>query len=234
MLKGNDLIGKPIFHYGKSSPMGSIADLIFDHTTGQVLAFVMDKPGWHSKANIIPWSGIQSVTAGGVTAWSKNMVVQAKHLYRVKQVLERQNFTKGMSIITEDGWHLGVMTDVYFSEKTGTITGYEVKGGIFAVNDSGYGFVPVPPGLRVHKNAAYVTRRILRQMEERPQSHTRGLPMLDRAVGRCVKQAVRTNDGSLIAATGQIVTEAMISLAHTSGKEIELLRAVGITPDGIS
>ncbi|MBI5668545.1 MAG: PRC-barrel domain-containing protein [Chloroflexi bacterium] len=225
------MIGKSVYLYGKSTPLTTVADLIFDYLTNQVLAFVIDKPGWRSQARIIPWSGIQSVNASGVTAWSKNMVVLAEHLYRVKQVLERPNLTKGMPIITETGWHLGVMTDVYFSEMTGTLLGYEVKGGIFAT-DEGYSYVPAPATLRIHGNAAYVPSQIVRQMEERPLPGQRGLSPLERTLGRCVRHAVRAGDGSLIAAAGQIVTEAIINQARAAGKETELLRAVGITPNG--
>lgn len=232
MLKGNDLIGQPVLHYGKDIRLGVVTDLIFDYLTNQMLAFVLDKPGWRAKAQIIPWSGIQSVRAGKITAWSKNMIVQADRLYRVKQVLERPNLFKGMPVITDNGWHLGVMIDLYLNEPGGTIAGYEVKGGAFAT-DGGTGFIPAPTALRVHQNAAYVPKQIIRQIAERPIANPKGLHLNEQALGRWIRQPVSAGNGNLLAVPGQVVTEALINLARAYRKEAELLRAVGLTSDGI-
>ncbi|MBD2682924.1 MULTISPECIES: PRC-barrel domain-containing protein [Nostoc] len=48
------------------------------------------------------------------------------------------------------------------------------------------------------------------------------------AKGRRVLQTVRANDGLIIAASGQIVTESVINRAQTYGKEAELLNATGL------
>jgi len=52
---------------------------------------------------------------------------------------------------------------------------------------------------------------------------------VEEARGRRVHYAVRTNDGLIIAAPGQIVTEQVINRARTYHKEQELLEAVGLT-----
>ena len=166
MLKGNDILGKPVIAYGQYQQLAAVEDYIFDHNTNQLLAFVIDKPGWRRAARIVPWSGIQSLTADAVIVWSRNMIVIAEQLYRVKQVLLRDNLTKGMPIITHDGRHLGIMTDVYLNEHTGTVLGYEVKGGLYADETYDCGFVPAPQTLRIHKNAAYVPSQTARRMEE--------------------------------------------------------------------
>jgi uncharacterized protein YrrD len=52
---------------------------------------------------------------------------------------------------------------------------------------------------------------------------------IQQARGRRVVQTVRANDGLIIAASGQIVTESLLDRAQTYGKEAELLNAVGLT-----
>lgn len=54
--------------------------------------------------------------------------------------------------------------------------------------------------------------------------------IVEQAMGRRVREAVRTSDGIFIAAPGQIVTEQVVERARIHHKELELLNAVGLTP----
>ncbi|MEH2318141.1 PRC-barrel domain-containing protein [Nostoc sp.] len=51
---------------------------------------------------------------------------------------------------------------------------------------------------------------------------------IQQARGRRVLQTVRANDGLIIAASGQIVTESVLERAQIYGKEVELLNAAGL------
>ncbi|MHC5730718.1 MAG: hypothetical protein ACYTXY_42750, partial [Nostoc sp.] len=53
---------------------------------------------------------------------------------------------------------------------------------------------------------------------------------IQQARGRRVLRTVRADDGLIIAASGQIVTESLLDRAQTYGKEAELLNAVGLSP----
>jgi uncharacterized protein YrrD len=52
---------------------------------------------------------------------------------------------------------------------------------------------------------------------------------VDQARGRRVQRPIRTSEGVIIAAPGQIVTEQVINRARTYHKEVELLDAVGLS-----
>ncbi|WP_208346772.1 hypothetical protein, partial [Aetokthonos hydrillicola] len=49
------------------------------------------------------------------------------------------------------------------------------------------------------------------------------------AIGHRILQTVRAEDGSIIAASGQIVTQSILDRAQTYSKEAQLLNAVGLT-----
>lgn len=53
---------------------------------------------------------------------------------------------------------------------------------------------------------------------------------IEQARGRRVMQTVRTEDGLIVAASGQIVTEPVLDRAQAYGRESALLNAVGLTP----
>ncbi|MDS3861581.1 PRC-barrel domain-containing protein [Thermosynechococcaceae cyanobacterium BACA0444] len=55
---------------------------------------------------------------------------------------------------------------------------------------------------------------------------------VEQAQGRRSQQFVRAKEGSIITAPGQIVTELIIKQAKVTGKEKELLEAVGLTTQG--
>ncbi len=65
----------------------------------------------------------------------------------------------------------------------------------------------------------------LRHSVDELAAHT----VIEQAIGRRILQTVRAKDGSIIAASGQIVTESILDRAETYGKEAELLNAVGLT-----
>lgn len=52
---------------------------------------------------------------------------------------------------------------------------------------------------------------------------------IEQARGRRILQTVRANDGLIIAASGQIVTESVLARTQTYSKEAELLNAVGLS-----
>ncbi|URD53678.1 PRC-barrel domain-containing protein [Chroococcidiopsis sp. CCNUC1] len=53
--------------------------------------------------------------------------------------------------------------------------------------------------------------------------------VIEQAKGRRILQTVRANDGLIIAASGQIVTESVLARTQTYNKEAELLNAVGLS-----
>ncbi|MGB7415174.1 MAG: PRC-barrel domain-containing protein [Thermosynechococcaceae cyanobacterium] len=66
-------------------------------------------------------------------------------------------------------------------------------------------------------------------LSERTQRAVSG-QAVEEAKGRRVQAMVRTSDGFIVAAPGQIVTERVIAQAKEQRQEHELLKAVGLTP----
>jgi uncharacterized protein YrrD len=275
MLKGDDIVGKAVLVYPTAEEIYKVQDLIFDYQRSQVIAFVVDAVGWRNEAKVLPWSGVQAVTPDAVVARSKNMIVEARQLFEIKQILQRDNINKGTPVRTTDGDNLGMVTDFYFDARTGAIEGYEVSGGMFADPKTGRSFLPVPGMLKLEEDTALVPPKIIELMKERgnrlskpddtnadtgpapPRSwrqikqasggnwqdistvsnqrenyqkpHLReNGTLVERTQGRRVHHPVRAENGSLVAAQGQIVTPKVIERARFYKKERELLKAVGL------
>ncbi|HEY9693045.1 MAG TPA: PRC-barrel domain-containing protein [Oculatellaceae cyanobacterium] len=166
MLKGSDIIGKPIITYDTGKQIEKVADVIFDHNSNYILAFLVSDSGWFNAAKVIPIEDVHAIGPDAVIAKWKFAVVAAKKIREVKKILERNNVLKDTRVMTTDGRFLGTMIDLYFDERNGQIEGYEVEGGMFAHPETGHSFVPAPQTIRIGVDVAFVPPETVDLMEE--------------------------------------------------------------------
>lgn len=166
MLKGSELIGKLVVTYDTGERIEKVWDLIFDQNNNQLLGFLVDEGGWFSSARVIPFRSVQALGPDAIVVPSKGVVVKAKRVPEIKQILKYNNVLKGTKIMTTNGRNLGTMVDLYFDEQTGVVEGYEVSGGLFADAYSGRSFVPAPQTLKIGEALAFVPLETANMMEE--------------------------------------------------------------------
>lgn len=230
MIKGDDLIGRPVIIHNTTETIAQVIDLLFDHTTNQTVAFMVNKGGRRQATQVLPWGGIHAVNADAVVTRSHKMIVRADQIFEIKRIMERERLAKGIRIMTTNGRDLGTVTDFYFGVRTGAIQGYEVRGGLFADGDDGISFVPAVKLLQVKDGVATVSAQTINMLSEHT-GHT-DKEGVARLLGRRVHRAVRNEAGLYIAAPGQIITNRVIEGARALGKERELWEAVEIQSTG--
>ncbi len=206
MRKGTDVIGLPVYTRSQGEEKESVKDIIFDHKSNQILALVLDDGGWFSDARVVRWADIQSIGPDAVIIPSDDVIVRADSTSEVKAVLEEGNVLKDTQILTTEGRDLGSMTDVYFHEDTGALTGYEVSGGLFSDAASGRSYVPALHALTVGQDAAFVPPATAELMEEQ----VGGIKGAVESVGQKVQETVQdatSNAQASAQAVGQQVQE---------------------------
>jgi uncharacterized protein YrrD/pyrimidine deaminase RibD-like protein len=253
MRKGSDIVGKPIVAYDTGEKIGRVRDLIFDQDRNYLVALLIQEGGLMSDARILPLVAIKSIGMDAAIVSRSDTIIPAKSDPQVAAILDRNNIINGTHIMTVSGQDLGKMVDLYFDETTGAIEGYEVSGGIFADAYSGRSFVPAVQTLRIGENYAFVPVMVAGLMEEqiggikaaiqdtndKVQATAQDISTkasaatahysVDQALGRRATTVVRTRDGLIVAAPGQIVTEKTIERAQTYHLEEVLLRSVGLS-----
>ncbi|MBA3945684.1 MAG: PRC-barrel domain-containing protein [Herpetosiphonaceae bacterium] len=249
MRKGSDLIGKPVVSFDTGEQFEKIHDVVFDQQNNQLLGFVVDEGGWFSTSRVLPLSGVQAIGPDAVIVPNKKVIISSDSDQRFRSILARNNILKGTKIVTTDGRDLGTLTDLYFDEHNGTVEGYEASGGLFADSYTGRSFIPAPQTLKIGEDVAFVPPETADLMEEQVGGVKAALQeasatvsekagdaqdaaagqTIDQAKGRRVSRAVRTGEGLMIAAPGQIVTEQVINRARTYHVENDLLDATGLT-----
>jgi uncharacterized protein YrrD len=244
MRKGSELIGTPVVSFASGEQLERVHDLVFDQTTNRMLGFVVDEGGWFSNARVLRLENIQSIGPDTIIIANEQAITVADADPVIQRILEANNVLKGTKIVTTDGQDLGTMVDLYFDEKTGVIEGYEASGGLFADAYTGRSFVPAPQTLKIGKDVAFVPPEIAQMMEEQvgglkgaaqnAADATGDAPppaaTVEQAQGQRASKAVRTEQGLIIVAPGQIVTEQIVNRARTYQREEELLEAVGLRP----
>jgi uncharacterized protein YrrD len=126
MNRASNYIGKPIFTEA-GEPLDTINDVIFDPRTHQILCFVVEPGGWSGGTKILPWNDEHSITSDAVIVSSHEQVVLARKVPDIQQILETAQVVVGKQMIAPDEHQLGILNDVYFDAKTGTILEYEIS-----------------------------------------------------------------------------------------------------------
>ena len=129
MIKASLIKGKPIVTTQSEDQLGQVADIIIDQVHNRIAAFKIAKnEAVKDRKLILPWSGVQIAKADQVVATSHKMIVEARQIYEVKQILDRPQLTIGKAVVSITEENVGEIADVYFDELTGVIIGYQVLG----------------------------------------------------------------------------------------------------------
>jgi uncharacterized protein YrrD len=177
-------------------------------------------------ANDATSSKLQQLNRDAATSLTNKLVDPAEQkVYVIGKYVERDVLTPDGSVLLSQGQEvtlayadaaerMGILDELYRS--TGGSLTANISRNLQAATASTSERIQIV----TQSNAANVSRSI-----DELAAHV----AIEQAKGRRVLQTVRTDDGLIIAASGQIVMEPVIDRARTYGKEAQLLNAVGLT-----
>lgn len=189
MIKGKELLGRPIVAISTGERVDNVRDLVFDHQANQLLGLLVDEGGWFRAARVVPFEAIRSIGEDAIMVDSPESVTTTREDGRLAEVLDSKVSLVGMTLLTTDGQNLGKIADVYFDEHTGRVEGYEATGGLFADLSSGRTFVPAPESVQIGADAAIVPISVAAAMEEQQPG---GLKGAMQAAGQSLSEAYQT------------------------------------------
>ncbi|WP_309573355.1 PRC-barrel domain-containing protein [Deinococcus sp.] len=174
MIKGKDILGRPIVAVSNGEKVDTVHDVVFDHNANQVLGLLVDEGGWFSSAKAVPFAAIKSFGEDAVMIGSADDVTTSREDGQLKEALDAKHSLIGMKLLTSDGQDLGRIADVYFDEQTGHVMGYEATGGLFSDMSSGRTFVPAPEEVQIGEDAAIVPVTVAAAMQEQEPGGIKG------------------------------------------------------------
>ncbi|GGS19246.1 PRC-barrel domain-containing protein [Deinococcus knuensis] len=174
MIKGKEILGRPIIAVSSGERIDTVHDVIFDHQANQVLGLLVDEGGWFSAAKAVPFGEIRSIGEDAIMVGAPDAVTTTREDGRLKEALDSKSSLIGLTLMTTDGQNLGKIADVFFDEHTGRVEGYEATGGLFADLSSGRTFVPVPESVQIGVDTAIVPVEVANAMQEQDDGGLRG------------------------------------------------------------
>ena len=168
MRKGKELLGLSLVGQADGKNLGTVKDLLFDHDTDQVLAFVVAEKDLFGllDALIVPWREVVSIKGDVVMVKDEKSRIHLRDDPQARAMTQRETVLSGTQVLGQDGHKIGTLADMFIDETTGRVSGYEVSGGFFADTLRGKKFLPSPPGLTVGRDAAIVSPQAEARIEE--------------------------------------------------------------------
>jgi uncharacterized protein YrrD len=126
MIKAQSVIGKPVLSRADGEKLDSVKDVIIgtDHT--RVIALLITEGGLFSKPTVVPIESVVSFGKDAVMITDSKAAQRADHVPAVAQALDMDEKLGGKKVFSETGDQHGKLSDIYFDEKTGDLTGVDV------------------------------------------------------------------------------------------------------------
>ncbi|WP_375498353.1 PRC-barrel domain-containing protein [uncultured Nostoc sp.] len=177
-------------------------------------------------------SKLQDLNRNAAASLTNNLVDPAKQkVHVIGKHVERDVLTPDGSVLLLQGQSV-TLVDAEAAERIGILDElYRATGGSLTAN--------------ISRNLKAATESTSNQIQSATMSSAANLRhsvdglatqvrvAIEQARGRRVLQTVRADDGLIIAASGQIVTESVLARAQTYGKQAELLNAAGLVATAV-
>ncbi|WP_044896223.1 PRC-barrel domain-containing protein [Bacillus alveayuensis] len=124
----SDIKGMPVYHQN-GNMIGFVQDLVL--SDGCVKGLLLDSKGFFQRHKIILLSDICSFGQDGIIVQNDCHLEEAKARSGYRLQTGKKSLVH-KEIVSASGEKLGLLEDVYFSEKQGTIMAYELTDGFFA------------------------------------------------------------------------------------------------------
>jgi uncharacterized protein YrrD len=124
------LKGLPVYSNSNADLLGHIADLCLS-SNGSVIGLMMEGKGLFNRDRFVPIESIEALGENGVMIEDKNKLISIQNM-RANYSYNTYGDIHYKSVLTKEGQKLGLLEDVYFSEKEGIIEAYELTDGFFA------------------------------------------------------------------------------------------------------
>jgi uncharacterized protein YrrD len=216
VLKGKDIIGKPVVTYDTGMKVANVKDLIFDRNDNSLLGFLTDEASWFHSARILPMHLVKVIGSDAIIIDTENAICSAQEYPDVYRILENNNILNGTRVMTTDGRNLGRLVDLYFDDRVSKIAGYETSGGLFADAYSGRSFVPAPKTIKIGKDVAFVPPETVDLMAEQ----VGGIKAAMLTAGEKMQETAQVA-GEKIKATAQVASEQIQETAQMTGSKLQ-------------
>jgi uncharacterized protein YrrD len=171
MIKAKDVVGLRIVSLKDGKELGTIEDILYDPSSQQVKALLLQKSGLFSEEKALILPNIYAIGKDAVTVNSADAIQSVSSLGDpISEMAKNDQYLDKTRVLTEDGTDLGKVTDIYFDQTTGAVTEFEVSQGLLKNAESGKKRVAISDIVTVGEEATIVKNYTEDHMEEQAKN----------------------------------------------------------------
>lgn len=130
MISGRELIGMPIYSLDRGDQIGEVENILFDPDQRKVVGFVLEEGGLFRSPEVIPFESIENIGPDALVLKQGAPLELPDEWADPKQVKAGFNLT-GRKVLSERGHEVGTVYDLDVDERSGAVTGIEIRRGLF-------------------------------------------------------------------------------------------------------
>lgn len=255
MRKGKSVIGQPLLSYNDGAKVGSVKDLLIGGNNDRLVALLVEEGGLLSSPRAVPLEYVTSFGKDAVVITDLRGIIAADNYPEAAEILSRNDKLLGKKVFTESGEDHGKIDDVFFNDADGRVLGYEVSGGLIENVQKGMSYLPLEDIVNIGPDIVMIryeaggaldsqvggAQGALQTAQQKlggaadptggqqgqPQSQPQQDPQ-QAVVGMHARSTVEADNGSIIVATGQRITQQHVQEAQAQGKLEPLLASGGV------
>ncbi|MCX7923956.1 MAG: PRC-barrel domain-containing protein [Clostridia bacterium] len=129
MERYSEVVGLPVICVNDGRKIGIVNEVIFCPRTKEVKAFLLERKGCQISSKVVLLKDVLNLGKDALVVSDCSCAVSVKKAKKIDD-LNGKGEIKGLKIYTKSGEDLGIVKDVLFDYKTGTIEGVEISDGL--------------------------------------------------------------------------------------------------------
>jgi len=250
MRKGKHVIGQPVLSFEDGRRVDNVKNLLISEDNESIVALLVDEGGLLSSSRVVPLENVKSFGRDAVVIETSTNVVTASSDPETKAIIQRREALLGKKVMTDQGQSLGSISDLYFEDKSGRITGFEVSGGAFGDFARGTSYLGVDQIERLGPDLIFVRQDVGEHLENQVGGVQGALQNVGDQLGQATSKAttgvqsamnqrkpektlvgrrsgadLTDDEGNIIVANGQRIQTEHVEWAKETGNMALLTRA---------
>ena len=166
MRKGKSVIGKDVLSLADGAKLQTVSDVIVDPSGQRLVALVVDEGGLMSSAKVVPIEEVTSFGKDAVVVRSHDSIIATNQNQALRDIVDQDEKILGKKVFTVSGDDQGSVGDIYFDERTGTVVGYEVSGGLLGDAAKGTSYLPTDEITTIGVDVIYVEPEVASALDQ--------------------------------------------------------------------
>lgn len=239
----SSMVGLPIYTLDRGKKLGHVKDVVFDTKQNRLLGFTMEKRGLFSPDRfILPFEKVKSVGDDALMIDTGRVFKRESDFPEARKAIRDGEDIRHRVLMTHSGHKLGSISDIVIDDESGKAVSYEVTGGFAKDIGSGRDYVDATQTENVGIDAVIVPDTVATYLQEQEPGGFAGAykgakekagryteeQEIKLAHGKTAGQDVYDDQGNLIVAQGQTITDDVIDEAKAKGKMHQVAYAAGV------